>query len=300
MTKPASTSPQAAVAPQLPVVVGVDGSAKNSSAVAWAAAEAERAHHPLQLLMVADKQDREPPPYAVNPLPPGPVDRAYGIVDGRATQIRRSHPGVTVTTDVLIDDPRRGLVAAAKHAHMIVVGKRGLGRFKRVMLGSTSIELAGRSTAPVVVVPSSWRPEDDAGRSILVGIDTDRDCTALLEFAFQRAAELEAPLVVLHVWDSHPSTALLPEERDAWSQKVEETVAKVIGPCTRKYPDVEARPAQSQGHAAQGLLDAAEHAQLLILGRHAEPHPHLGLGIGSIARTVMHYAQLPVAVVPSS
>lgn len=302
MARTATTSGKTGDAGQAdrPIVVGVDGSPKNRAAVSWAIAEAERTNKSLQLLTVADKQDIEPPPYAVTPLPPGPVDRAYGSLESRATTIRRAHPDLDVTTDVLIDDARRGLVVASKHAQMMVVGQRGLGRFKRMMLGSTSIELAGRSAVPVVVVPGSWKADDAQGRPVVVGIDIDRDCNALLEFAFRRAGELQVPLIAVHVWDAHPSVTLTSADRQAWAEEVEKVVATLIAICERTFPDVEALAAQRRGHPAQGLLESVENAQLLVLGRHEEARPHLGLGIGSVARTVLHYAKLPVAVVPTS
>jgi len=282
-----------------PIVVGVDGSMKNAAALTWAAAEAERARLPLQLLMVSEKQNPEQPPYS--PVPPsGPVDYAYRVLDRQATKLMQSHPDLEVTTDVRVDDPRGGLVTASKHAEMVVVGKRGLGAFKRMMLGSTSIEVAGRSMVPVIVVPNSWHVSPDDRSVILVGIDIDRDCNALLDFAFRRAEELRAPLLALHSWDIHPSVGLSADDRAAWGKDVQRSVATTIAPWQRRHPEVHALAAQRHAHAAQGLLDAAADAQLLVLGRHMTVHPHLGLGIGSVARTVMHYAKVPVAVIPTS
>lgn len=50
------------------------------------------------------------------------------------------------------------------------------------------------------------------------------------------------------------------------------------------------------GHMA--VLDAAEHAQLVILGR--QPDGKLGaFPFGSVTRAVRHYSECPVMVVPT-
>lgn len=284
-----------------PVLVGVDGSAQNRAAIAWAAAEAARASAPLKLLMVAEHLDASQPPYSSIPLPIQPVDNAYGVLDGRASGIRQQFPNLDIQTDVQVGDSRKTLVSAARRgARMVVVGKRGLGAIKRMMLGSTSIEVSGRAAAPVVVVPNRWKADADDKRSILVGIDLRKDSDDALGFAFERANELHVPLVALHVWDTHPSVVVTDDDRAAWGGEAKQAVAAAIAPWQRKYPRVEALAAQRHAHPAQGLLDAAEHAQLLVLGRHTTGRSPLGLGVGSVARTVLHHADVPVAVVPSS
>lgn len=50
-------------------------------------------------------------------------------------------------------DPTQLLVAAAKHADMLVVGSRGRGRVGSALLGSVSAECIRRASCPVVVVP---------------------------------------------------------------------------------------------------------------------------------------------------
>ena len=45
------------------------------------------------------------------------------------------------------------LISAADDADLVVVGSRGGGGFARLMLGSTSNQVASHAAAPVVVVP---------------------------------------------------------------------------------------------------------------------------------------------------
>ena len=47
----------------------------------------------------------------------------------------------------------QALIEAGEGASLVVVGHRGLGRFERFLLGSTSARVAQHATCPVVLVP---------------------------------------------------------------------------------------------------------------------------------------------------
>lgn len=283
-----------------PLVVGFDGSAASRTAVEWAATEAARSHAPLKIVMVVEENETRVPPYTSPLEPVNLIDHAYGLLDAQVRQLDRSHRDVEVLTDVVVEDSRKGLLRAARQASLVVVGARGIGAFKRMMLGSTSIELAGRAPVPVIVVPTGWTPGRPGRDTVLVGVDIRSDSDPQLGFGFEHAAELGLPLVALHVWDTHASIVVTDEERRRWGGEAERAVAASLALWRGKYPQVEARAAERHAHPAEGLLDAAERAELLVLGRHSRGRSPLGLGIGSVSRTVLHYATLPVAIVPTA
>lgn len=51
-------------------------------------------------------------------------------------------------------DAAAGVPDAAKDGDVIVVGRRGLGRFERLLLGSVSDHVVRHATGTVVVVPA--------------------------------------------------------------------------------------------------------------------------------------------------
>jgi len=284
---------------QRPIVAGVDGSTNNLAATAWAVAEGDRSGLPVKLLMVTERAESRTPGFAKDPHYFNYVDHAYGTLDHIARQAGREHPDVEVTTDVVVDDALAGLTDESAKAAMMVVGKRGIGAIERMTLGSISIALSGRSAVPTVVVPDTWNADAHRAESILVGLDIHHDADALLEFAFTRAQELGVPLVVLHVWDTHPAVVPTADDLKRWGGDARAAVESAIAPWREKFPDVEALALAVHARPAEGLLEEAERAQLLVLGRHSKGDSPAGLGLRSLTRTVMHFAQLPIAVVPT-
>ena len=64
--------------------------------------------------------------------------------------------GVRTTTVLRSGSPSDQILKASKGFDLIVLGSRGLGRFKSLMLGSVSNTVVQRSTVPVLIV----RPEE--------------------------------------------------------------------------------------------------------------------------------------------
>jgi nucleotide-binding universal stress UspA family protein len=73
--------------------------------------------------------------------------------DALRAAVAEDAAGVTVETDVLFNDSVDGLVAASKRLDLLVMGSRGYGPLKAVMLGGVARRLIERSECPVVVLP---------------------------------------------------------------------------------------------------------------------------------------------------
>lgn len=283
-----------------PVVVAVDGSERNRSAVAWAAQEAVDTDSPLVLVTGVGGH--------VIPRPGngdgnGNVQRALAMLDEVRDRTASVVDGDAVTTRAVPGAPVAALLEAAEQARLVVVGKRGLGGFTRVIVGSTSIALAGRSPVPVAVVPDSWDVHTRTDRPVVLGVDpfrTDREPT---ELAFHRAARLAVPLVAVHGWEApavHSWDAdMVAGALTAHEQESERRFDELLATWSERHPDVLVRPMRRHRHPANALLEAAEGAQVLVLGRH-EPGRLGGFALGSVTRAVLHYAETPVIVVPAT
>jgi nucleotide-binding universal stress UspA family protein len=284
-----------------PVVVGVDGSEHNRSAVRWAADEAARAGADLILVIVVENSLAPPPLFSIKSA----EKQARQLLDELAAELAGTVRPEQLMTRVVTGSAAAALIDEFPQARLLVVGKRGLGAISRMIVGSTSLAVAGRSRTPVAIVPDTWRPADPVTGPItgpvVVGVDPYRVDDLLLHLAFRRAERLDVPLVAVHGWEQPPMSAFDPSAATAiagWEQESHAEFDRVIAPWARRFPMVELRRTHSGNHPATAVLDAAAAAQLILLGRHAG-NRLTGFAFGSVTRAVLHYAECPVLVVPT-
>ena len=141
------------------VVVGVDGSDASRRALHFAIDEARCRHARLRVVVAYE-------------LPVSPVfipyggphilaERAYDDATRMAERLVAESPGVN-EVDVRIDArpgaPATVLLQRSTDADLLVVGSRGLGGFRGLLLGSVSQQCVQHATCPVTVVPGG-QPE---------------------------------------------------------------------------------------------------------------------------------------------
>ncbi|MBD8870171.1 universal stress protein [Nocardioides donggukensis] len=284
-------------APGLAVVVAVDGSEQNRAAIGYAVAEATRSGRPLRLLAVIDDYAFPVPRHGTG----GDDELQWQVLNGIHARLHEQHPELDLARDVRVGPAATTLLEHSEDQAELVVGKRGLGTFGRLLIGSTSIAVAGRSRVPVVVVPDSWQEDRAADTPVVVGVRAEDPEPAVLRFALAQARARRAPLLVVHaihidpilVWDPSLSGPAYRMRAERGAGQVEAALA----PLREEFPDVTVGAVESEGHPADVLLDRAAAAQLLVLGRQHEGRA--GFTLGSVARAVLHHSEIPVAVVPS-
>jgi nucleotide-binding universal stress UspA family protein len=70
--------------------------------------------------------------------------------------------GVEVEVDVLVNEPAEGLIAASENVDMLIMGSRGLGPKRAVLLGSVSRKVVDRAACPVLVLPRGATEKSEA------------------------------------------------------------------------------------------------------------------------------------------
>jgi nucleotide-binding universal stress UspA family protein len=92
----------------------------------------------------------------VPPLDPETVDafrdRAQQVADDAVATAKKLQPMLEVEALVVAGHPANVLLEHGADAEMIVVGRRGLGGFRSLLLGSVSQQVVHHATCPVVVV----------------------------------------------------------------------------------------------------------------------------------------------------
>ncbi|MCD0484503.1 universal stress protein [Streptacidiphilus sp. ASG 303] len=131
------------------VVVGVDGSENCRDAVAVAFEEA--ALRGARLLAVEARQ------HVGRPLAESRnrelEERVRADLSEATAGWQEKYPEVEVRHEVLPGKPAQVLLREAAHARCLVVGTRGLGGFRGLLLGSVSHVLLHHAACPLIVVP---------------------------------------------------------------------------------------------------------------------------------------------------
>ena len=137
------------------IVVGVDGSAGSIRALRFAIEEARLRHAELR---VVNAWHIPPAVYGAGMAPAG-VDLdefrqlAESALGKSIDDAGAAGSGVTVTPILREGQPAEVICEEAKNADLVVVGTRGLGGFRGLVLGSVSQQVAHHAPCPVVVVP---------------------------------------------------------------------------------------------------------------------------------------------------
>jgi len=280
------------------IVVGVDGSERNHAAVLWARHEAGKKQK--RLLLVAATDGMAPLTRFFAAFTNESVeDHTRKMLNRVRDQLGADASASEVTTLVGSGEPADVILGAAAKADMVVVGKRGIGAVKRIIVGSTSITVAGRSRVPVVVVPDQWSQATQSTNPIVVGVDgTSRD-EPVLDFAFDRAQDQRVPLIAVYAWQLPAIYSWSSQDVEKWSSEALIELEVRLKPWADRYPGVELVRSHPQANAAMALLDADMVTQLIVLGRHAGPEHLGGFAFGSTTRGVLHYSTCPIAVIPS-
>ena len=283
------------------IVVGVDGSVTADRALRWAIDEAVLRDAEIELVLGYVLRGHVPP---FSTTDRELAERVmHDIVDRNADGLRR----VTWKTAVapLLGRPHADAVLeAAEDADLVVVGSRGLGGFKELVVGSTSYRVAAHSTAPVAVVRGGADSEPWACVGIVVGVDGSRAAVRAVRWAVAEAVLRGVDVALVHGYFA-PSAALLsgvatPEQIETERTRARtqaETVLDAVLADVDVPEGVTVTPRVTAGTPAAAILSHTTAAHLTVVGTRG----HGGIRravVGSTSHQVLHHAPGPVVVVP--
>jgi nucleotide-binding universal stress UspA family protein len=265
-----------------PVVVGVDGSGEAMRAVRWAADEALRRKAPLRIVHAGE--------------PPDDGRRREG--SRLVAEAAASVSGVAVAAEVSAQPPFKALLAESETAGMLVLGPTGLGSVPGVLVGSLPAKLAAHAHCPVAVVRGTGDRPDGP---VIAGIDGGPRSDAVIDAAFEEAANRGVPLVAAHAWsDAEREGAPIEEGRYLGWEPVAEAERVVLGESLaawqEKYPEVPVERVAVRDRPRHLLLEWSRRAQLVVVG-HRGRGGFTGLLLGSTSQALVHHGHGPVLVV---
>ena len=291
------------------IVVGIDGSDSSLQALAWAAVQAKAEHRGLTLA------------YAVLPPESAWIDPTLmksldlhrdeagidAVLSGAHEVAARYAGGVDLYECVRLGDPRDVLLELGQDAAELVIGSRGRGPVRSLLLGSVGVTLSRHASCPVVIHRPAVQGRVRTG--VVAGVDGSARSRRVLEYAFQQASLRDLPLTVLHcVWDAQAATvgpalmasgaaAVFVSETEELMESARLLVAETIAGFCEDHPEVPVRTELARGLAADALVRLGERADLVVVGSH-----HGGVAasilLGSVSTEVVEHAHCPVAVVP--
>jgi nucleotide-binding universal stress UspA family protein len=270
----------------LPVAAGVAD--KQPTVLDYARLEAERAGCGLKLVHA----------YVVPPSAMGSIYsldvpeafRAAGqeILDEAVRHLKEDGTIAPIETVLTRGYAPSVLETESRSARQLIIGPdESKPWYIRLFEGKVAHELVERGECPVVVVPDSWRPANDAA-PVVVMVDGETSAHGPLKFAFDTASARGAELRVLHV--TPPMDGLVDAEWDA--------IRRVVDSWFDRHPQVRGDSQVVAGEVRDAAIRAAEGAGLLILGR---PHERRlsNVLMDSLAQEILAEAGSPVAVVPA-
>jgi nucleotide-binding universal stress UspA family protein len=203
------------------------------------------------------------------------------------------------------DAPVQSLLAAGESADVIVLGSRGGGGFRGLLLGSTTMHVAPYAQCPVVVVHS-----DVEGRTpfegadgikgnpgqVVLGYDGSPASNRAAAFAFRHAQAIGTGVVAVSVEPSRgvPETEEIDPENATPGSDTSAFHSPVIVTAAA-FPDVPVSFVAGTGRPAEVMLSEAIGAELLVVGSRGSGG-FAGLIMGSVSQKLLAYASCPVAV----
>jgi len=187
-------------------------------------------------------------------------------------------------------------LADAENCDVIVMGRRGLRRIERTLIGSVTARVIGHTQRDVLVVPNGTTV---GWKTIVLATDGSKYSAAAAERAIAFAKSYGGALKVLSVVD-------VPSEFYAEAPKaVEDLVRKAKGfvADVKKQAEAAGVPAETyvgeaEAYQAVNNLAQEQKADMIVLGSHGRTGLRRLL-MGSVTEAVIGHALCPVLVVKS-
>jgi nucleotide-binding universal stress UspA family protein len=273
------------------VVTGYDGTRESELALRWAVEEARR----RRLALTVCHAWRWPYPISYIDYEGVAIVKRMGehLLRHGAGIAEDLAPGLRVQR-VLMDGPAPAALLHEADGGLIVLGSH---ERSELPVGSSALQVPARAHGPVLVVRDPGEATD--GR-IVVGVDGSAGADAALEFAFEEAALRGWTLEALYgCWEPG---SVADTEIALFADKAElehvcgTTLQRAVAPWLVKYPQVSVRTSLVMEGPRRALLNAAEGADLIVMGDRGARglHPQL---LGGTTLAMLQLAPCTVAVV---
>lgn len=275
-------------------VVGVDGSDNARHALEWAVDQA--VGRDVRIVVLATWSV---PATTTGLVPGGIVSPDWSMLESElqhsttalAAEVARD--GVTVKATVAQGPAAQVLIDVSRDADLLVVGARGMGRVKGMMLGSVSHRCASHAVVPTAVI--AMEAPLGPARRIMVGYDASANGRAAATWALG-FADADAHITIV---DALPLAPWLPGDlvRERFPAEVSAAESEFQAHMNEIDPDDRATHSFVIADARVALLEASHTADLVVLGSRGRGKLGAVL-LGSTTTWMLHGATRATIVVP--
>ncbi|HEV7951184.1 MAG TPA: universal stress protein [Glaciihabitans sp.] len=274
-------------------VVAWDGSAKADEALRWGVARERQLGQTIHIVRVVDESNTT----LVSSFGGRDhlVDAAFDTVAEKAHEVRRAHPELTVSTDVVFGSPVEELRKFAAADSVLVVGTDKRSVSKRQQRWSVGSRLASSPRGPVAMIPRHVQGERSG---VVVGVTGSEESTRAAFFAAAEASRWSEELHVVLVWSEPPVEGVrgLNPEFTRWLRVAhEELLEEILLPVRQSYPAVTIRAHLENDSPVPALQRYAHTSSLLIVG--SRRRGSIGrLLLGSVGHALVLGIECPIIV----
>lgn len=294
------------------IIVGMDGSEGAAAALRWALREADLHGWATTAVLAWTYLDQHPTAPGARFDPAYGDDDARGALDAAIVSAIGNESAGRVDRKVICDLPAPALLSASEGAELLVVGSRGLGGFKSLLLGSVSEQCLHHATCPVAIVrptDTSAADKDEitqgdqataAEERIVVGVDGSPTAQRGLRWALDEARARHAALDAVYAWRSPivgVGPAAIPLDTEAIEADAQRILDKAIDAEDTTGLPRPVRRVVLMGSATEVVLHTAKGADLVVMGSRGLGG-FKGLLLGSVSHQVARHASCPVVVIP--
>lgn len=277
----------AVLSDQRDILVAVHGLSSPNPSLTWAARRALDLDASLILVHAVPSVDAMRPD----------IDYAAVVAAGRAllqtetVRLAARFPDLRLGTYLHCGDLVHALVGLSNDASLLVIGADRLNTGTGIFTGSVAVQVALRSLAPTLVMPTGHRDSGDRNGvghgHIVVGVDGSAEAYAAVRVAAAEAYRLGTALRIVAAM--RPGTPL--------SEKVSAETSALLAGLQILYPSLVLSWTVDMLRApVRALTRHSRDAALLVIGRHGRG-PRAGMRVGSVAHTLLLRPPCPTLVI---
>jgi len=202
------------------------------------------------------------------------------------------------TVEVLLaeGDPRASVedMAVELRCDVLVMGTRGLGVARRVVLGSCADFVLAHLTCPIVVVPTGHSPKLSVREERRVGVCLERNTDKILWHHYARKFRLHGETIVFMHVCSRP--------QESAKSHLREVVQEILSDTPAEGHEIDVVVIEhGLSSVGEAIATEAERRGLNLIVMGKRPMGVLKRAVvGSVARTTIHHTKIPVLVYQES